>query len=333
MTRHDSSRCAMQTSSALVRTARVFRNARSCLALYSLRAEISGHGFGRCSILHRAGLELAEEWRLWLCGQRAAYARGHARSGLSGVSGGGFYCCGQSPRAVMLAQVVLDLATCFVIALIAARLAPERIAAARGAGRTVARGAVPVHGELHGRRAHRDSGHISDRCWPCWCCCETDVRRRASVRVPASGVASSPWFLGGIVAGFGTLVRPETPLLLVCCGIRAGREMVAARGLDETGARGAADGTRASCCRWCRGPRAIGARFHEVQFLAPRYSELPGEFTPLGFTAWTNTWLWRFRDVYLTQWKAERRRDPDRPTSRRGLRFARREGARGGSAR
>jgi hypothetical protein len=42
---------------------------------------------------------------------------------------------------------------------------------------------------------------------------------------------------------------------------------------------------------------------HDVQFLAPRYSELPGEYTPLGFTAWTNTWLWRYRDVYLTQWK------------------------------
>src|SRR5579863_1654554 len=32
---------------------------------------------------------------------------------------------GNSPRAVMLAQAVLDLATCFLIALIAARLAPE----------------------------------------------------------------------------------------------------------------------------------------------------------------------------------------------------------------
>jgi hypothetical protein len=40
-----------------------------------------------------------------------------------------------------------------------------------------------------------------------------------------------------------------------------------------------------------------------VQFLAPRYSELPGEYTPLGFSDWTNTWLWHFRDVYLTQWK------------------------------
>ncbi|MGA7637403.1 MAG: hypothetical protein WCB00_10775, partial [Candidatus Acidiferrales bacterium] len=36
-----------------------------------------------------------------------------------------FAFAGQSARAAMLAQVVVDLATCFVIALIAARLAPE----------------------------------------------------------------------------------------------------------------------------------------------------------------------------------------------------------------
>ena len=29
----------------------------------------------------------------------------------------------------------------------------------------------------------------------------------------------SLWFLGGIVAGFGTLVRPETPLLLIAVGL------------------------------------------------------------------------------------------------------------------
>src|ERR1700721_488405 len=37
-----------------------------------------------------------------------------------------FAVAGQSPRAAMLAQVVVDLATCFVVALIAARLAPEK---------------------------------------------------------------------------------------------------------------------------------------------------------------------------------------------------------------
>ncbi|MGC2707182.1 MAG: hypothetical protein WA361_21910, partial [Candidatus Acidiferrales bacterium] len=37
---------------------------------------------------------------------------------------GVFAFAGQSARAAMLAQVVVDLATCFIIALIAARLAP-----------------------------------------------------------------------------------------------------------------------------------------------------------------------------------------------------------------
>jgi hypothetical protein len=44
---------------------------------------------------------------------------------------------------------------------------------------------------------------------------------------------------------------------------------------------------------------------HEVQFLAPVYSELPGEYTPRGFSAWTRSWLWRFGDVYLSDWKVD----------------------------
>ena len=44
---------------------------------------------------------------------------------------------------------------------------------------------------------------------------------------------------------------------------------------------------------------------HDAQLLAPHYSLLPGEFAPLGFDAWINTWLWRFRDVYLVTWKLD----------------------------
>jgi hypothetical protein len=44
---------------------------------------------------------------------------------------------------------------------------------------------------------------------------------------------------------------------------------------------------------------------HEAQFLAPRYSQLPGEYIPHGFYAWTSTWLWRFRDVYLVPWRLD----------------------------
>jgi hypothetical protein len=37
----------------------------------------------------------------------------------------------------------------------------------------------------------------------------------------------------------------------------------------------------------------------------PRHAELPGEYPPAGFYAWTQTWLVRFRDVYLVPWKLE----------------------------
>jgi hypothetical protein len=41
----------------------------------------------------------------------------------------------------------------------------------------------------------------------------------------------------------------------------------------------------------------------KVQFVAPRYANLPGEYAPVGYFAWTGTWLERYRDVYLSVWK------------------------------
>jgi hypothetical protein len=40
-----------------------------------------------------------------------------------------------------------------------------------------------------------------------------------------------------------------------------------------------------------------------VQFLAPRYAETYGDVLPTGFYAWTETWMYRFRDAYLFTWK------------------------------
>jgi hypothetical protein len=44
---------------------------------------------------------------------------------------------------------------------------------------------------------------------------------------------------------------------------------------------------------------------HEVQFLAPRYAQSEDEFVPRGLYAWGNTWLVRYRDVYLVPWKVD----------------------------
>src|SRR6202008_2943326 len=42
---------------------------------------------------------------------------------------------------------------------------------------------------------------------------------------------------------------------------------------------------------------------HELQILAPKDSNLPGELVPRGFMAWEKTWLFRVRDCYLVPWK------------------------------
>jgi hypothetical protein len=115
---------------------------------------------------------------------------------------------------------------------------------------------------------------------------------------------ASPWFLGGILAGFGALVRPETPLVLLAAGLvlvaHWWRPCDWAKLLRVTGLMAA--GLVLPLVPWAaRNWRTL----HEVQFLAPVYSELPGEFTPRGFSAWTRSWVWRFGDVYLSDWKVD----------------------------
>jgi hypothetical protein len=216
-----------------------------------------------------------------------------------------FSVAGKSPRAVLLAQVVVDLAACFLIAWIAARLAPEssrRRVAIAGLWLAVlcpfaANYTAVVQTEtlitfltalailllmeaMSGNGRARENG--------------------PSIARPAF----SKWFLAGIVVGFGTLVRPETPLLLAAMGL-----VLVAKWYKPVD--------------WLKLARAVillaaglllpllpwAARnwhtLHKIQFLAPRYAESPGELAPVGFDSWTHTWLWRFGDVYLTVWNLD----------------------------
>src|ERR1700728_3897731 len=127
-----------------------------------------------------------------------------------------FSVAGNSSRAAMLTQAVVDLATCFVVVLIAVRVANE----------------------------------VS--------------RRRVGLVLAVKWRRPTNWMnlaRAGVLMGVGLLL----PLL-----------PWAARNWHT---------------------------LHETQFLAPRYLQMPDDFAPVGFNAWTGTWLWRFRDVYTTLWR------------------------------
>jgi hypothetical protein len=107
---------------------------------------------------------------------------------------------------------------------------------------------------------------------------------------------------GALLVGICTLFRPESPLLLIAAWIVLGVILV----------------TQHEAKRWIQTVVGMGficaipllpwaARnaitLHEIQPLAPKYSNLPGELIPYGFMSWEKTWLYRFRDVYLVPWK------------------------------
>ena len=106
----------------------------------------------------------------------------------------------------------------------------------------------------------------------------------------------------GFAAGFGTLFRPETPLLLFAAWIsnaflllrhRKARHLLRIILFTALG------------CVVPLVPWAIrnAITFHEAQFLTPKYSTLPGEIVPRGLMAWESTWLFRVKDNYLVPWK------------------------------
>jgi hypothetical protein len=221
-----------------------------------------------------------------------------------------FAVAAQSTRAVMLAQAVVDVAGCFLIALIAAQLAPPE-ARRRGflAGLWLA--ALCPFTANYSAVVLTETLVTFLTALAIVVLLESDLGRRAGAAASTEPTTSrffenqfftDPWFLAGIVVGFGTLVRPETPLLLIAAGLvlmwrswRAGDWFRMVRAGAMMGF-----GLLLPLVPWAARNWVV---LHKVQFLAPRYSELPGEYTPLGLTAWTDTWLWRFRDVYAVTWK------------------------------
>jgi hypothetical protein len=110
------------------------------------------------------------------------------------------------------------------------------------------------------------------------------------------------WFLGGLVVGIGTLFRPETPLLVAAVlpvyWLRWWHPSNWKRLTLAT--LWVVAGMLLPLTPWAaRNAHSLG----RVEFLAPRYAQSFGEVVPTGFYAWTQTWMFRSRDAYLSTWK------------------------------
>jgi hypothetical protein len=108
--------------------------------------------------------------------------------------------------------------------------------------------------------------------------------------------------LAGFTIGVGTLFRPETPLLLVAAWLAAAILCFPTRKFRIWLRIVILSGIT---CLLPLLPWALrnAITLHELQFLSPKNSNLPGELVPYGFMAWEKTWLYRVSDCYQVSWK------------------------------
>jgi hypothetical protein len=215
---------------------------------------------------------------------------------------------GPGRKAVFLAQVFVDLATCVLTALLAARLAQGASEQARNRISVAALWlsalcpftanyvAVPLTEVL---TAFLTTLAILIFLLPA--AYQLDPISGKKELLHSAGV----WFLGGLVVGFATLVRPETPLLLAAIllvyWLRWRRPVHWAKLTLAT--LWITVGLLTPLAPWAaRNAHTLG----RVQFLVPRYAEAYGVIMPTGFYAWTKTWMFRSRDAYLFTWKLPR---------------------------
>jgi hypothetical protein len=209
----------------------------------------------------------------------------------------------RSMRAILLSQAVLDVFTCILTAALAAWLAP---ASSRRRVWIIALWLAATCPFLANYSAAvLTEVVVTFLATAALCCFALGLREESAnvvLRIGNVGASSFAFvLLGSMVTGVATLVRPEMPLLLgvavLVYGLRAWRAQGARKAILLAAAMAGA--FLLPLLPWAA-RNAIS--LHKLQFLAPRYATLPGEYAPVGFYAWTGTWLERYRDVYFTIW-------------------------------
>ena len=213
---------------------------------------------------------------------------------------------GHAGKAVLVVQAIVDLMTCVLAALIAARLAP---AAKRTLAATVALWMAAVCPFTANYSAVVLTEVLATFLTTLALFVFVCVLGHPSMDLPLrsfdrrSLLSATGWFLlGGVLVGVGTLVRPEAPLLLLAVGlVLCGRWRHRANWPKlALAVSWMAVGLLLPLMPWAaRNARTLG----RAEFLSPRYAETQGDFIPRGFYAWTRTWMVHFGDAYLAPWK------------------------------
>jgi hypothetical protein len=213
---------------------------------------------------------------------------------------------GRSSSAVMLVQAVVDLMTCVLTAMIAASVAPVPSKTRVGTVALWMAALCPFTANYNAAILTEVlATFLTTLAALTFVMALGRASTNSSNQPPDKGTVLSDagwWLLTGTLAGLGTLVRPETPLLLLAAGLTLAVHLRRRQDWSKLFLAVAwmSVGLILPLTPWAaRNARTMG----RVEFLAPRYAESYGDFIPRGFYEWTGTWMVRFSEAYLVTWK------------------------------
>jgi hypothetical protein len=253
-------------------------------------------------------LELARNWAdhhtygLWLNGQ---FVPTDLRMpGFPAFLAGIALVLGRSERAIALSQAGLDLCTCFLAATLAAALAPSaarrRVA---GAGLWLSATCPFLANYTAAVLSEVLTAFLTTAALVFFVL----GLKQETTEFPFRGrllrvTAARSTLLGAFLTGIASLVRPEMPLLLAVAGA-----VFALRWWKLLGWRKVLlSGLAMSFVFFLPLVPWVARNFislHKLQISAARYTTTAGEYAPVGYYEWQNTWMVRFRDVYISVWK------------------------------
>jgi hypothetical protein len=212
---------------------------------------------------------------------------------------------------VMLAQIAVDLLGCLVIARLAELLACSAAGKTRSGRVRIVALWLAVLCPFTANYTAVPLTEVFAVFWTGLACCVLVLALRrvqqpdfllTGSHLPIRMSAEYTALGAGLVAGVGTLFRPEAPILLIAGMAVFGGMFFLQHSFKRWVMVCLA---MALGCGMVLSPWALRnlVTLGEPQFLAPKDSNLPGELVPYGFMAWEKTWLYRVRDCYLVPWR------------------------------